>query len=1124
MQVTRMANKQAGWIGIMFISILLGSCGKEVKTPAAFRVLSAERTGLKFANTLTSTDSFNLFKYMYFYNGAGVGAGDFNNDGLTDLFFASNQGRNALYLNQGGLKFKEVTAQSGIPDDHAWSTGVSIVDINNDGLLDIYVSRVGHYMVLNSKNQFLICQGVGKDGTPIYKDQAAELGLDFSGFGTQAAFLDYDLDGDLDVFLLSHSIHESGNFSPRSNFISGSLAPTGNRFYRNDKGRFTDVTKETHINSTPIGYGLGIAVSDINLDGYPDVYVGNDFHENDYLYINQRNGSFSDVSDSVLMHTSRYTMGVDIADASNDGLPDILTVDMLPFDAQILKRSPGEDSYDIFNLKLSYGYSHQYSRNALQYNRGSNDFSEIGMYAGVGATDWSWSPLLMDFDNDRYKDIFISNGIPKRLNDIDYINYISDQSLQKQIRDNNIDERDKTLIDRFPHIKIPNKFYSNKGSMRFSELGPAIENDKETYSNGAVYADFDNDGDLDVVVNNIDESALVYENLSNGDSSRRAYASLRLQGASMNVNALGAKVIVYSGDSLEMYEKSPVRGFLSSANTPVHVGLEGTPVDSVVVVWPDNTRQLVREAIKNRTVTIAYRKGLPAFDYRSLTDIRKKQKVFVSNIAKDLGVHFIHQENTFPEFDREALMPHMVSTEGPALAIADIDGDGREDLFFGAAKSKKSEVYIQQSSGGFQKLAQPALDADSVYEDVDALFADVNGDRRADLVVASGGNEYYGRDEHLLPRVYINDGKGTFYRKKDAIKDLYQTTGCLAAADFNGDGFIDLFVGGRAVPWEYGKLPYSALLMNDGKGNLSDVTKRFSEELAKAGFVTDAFWEDMDGDQRKDLVVCSEWGTIDIYFNKAAGFKKKVACARRGWWNVIFPADINKDGKIDIVAGNLGLNTRLKASPRHPVRMYYNDFDDNGKKEQVVTYYINDKETVFASKAEIERQLPAMRKKYLYARDFANASLEELFSREKLESSAVYVADYFSSSMLINKGNAAFDIKELPWQAQLTPIRDGVELDVNRDGFKDVLLVGNYYGYSVEMGRSDAGFSSLLVNNRKGAYLFNELGGKPIKGEARKIRKLFVGDRECFVIARNSDSAMVIELKQDSSRGHITGQ
>ncbi|HKG68501.1 MAG TPA: VCBS repeat-containing protein, partial [Segetibacter sp.] len=788
-----------------------------------FEVLESEQTGLAFTNHLSSTDSFNLFKYMYFYNGAGIGAGDFNNDGKIDLFFSSNQGNNTLYLNKGKLQFKDVSAEAKIPKERAWNTGVSVVDINNDGLLDMYVCRVGNYEILKSRNQLLICQGIDKNGIPYYADKAHEYGVDFSGFSTQAAFFDYDLDGDLDMFLLNHSVHQNGSFRPRKDFIGTYSELSGDRMYRNDGKYFKDVTHESKINSSVISYGLGIVVADINLDGFPDLYIGNDFHENDYLYINQKDGTFKEDLNDQVMHTSKFTMGVDAADATNDGYPEIISVDMLPADPYTLKRSLGENEYDIFTTKIREGYNYQYTRNNLQLNGRNGMFSETGLYAGIAATDWSWSPLWMDFDNDGLKDLFISNGIPKRMNDIDYINFISDQEIQQKLADNKIDPNDATLINKFPKIKIANKFFKNNGELMFRDIAPQIGDDKPTYSNGAAYADFDNDGDLDVVVNNIDEPALLYKNQYNNLNNKKSL-EIKLNGPAKNIHAVGSKIVVFANNGIRMYEKYPVHGFQSSMEIPLQIGLDKTIIDSIFLIWPDNTFQPVMLSKDTTPVTISYRENLPFFDYKKITDFHKPESFPVKDITADVDFKYQHIENSFTEFDREPLIPHMLSTEGPALAVADINHDGLEDVFIGSSKLYKSAVFLQDNHSKFIKCETTALDNDSTWEDVDACWTDVNNDGNPDLVIASGGNEYYGQDKYLMPRIYLNDGKAHFTPVPDAFDHIYITASCVLPCDFNGDGFMDLFIGGRTVPWNYGQVPRSYLLQNDKTGKFKDVT------------------------------------------------------------------------------------------------------------------------------------------------------------------------------------------------------------------------------------------------------------------------------------------------------------
>ena len=1105
-------KKNIQWLFAVLIAVLLTSCVKHKKiTDVLFQALTDEETGLNFTNKLTPTDQFNMFHYMYFYNGAGIGAGDFNNDGLIDLFFAANQGENKIFLNEGRLHFKEITKESKIPQDGGWSTGVSVVDINNDGLLDIYVCRVGQYESLQSKNQLLICQGIDKNGIPTYIDKAHEYGLDFSGFSTQAAFFDYDMDGDLDMFLLNHSVHQNGTFRPRNEFLGTYHQLSGDRIYRNDGNKFTDVSKETGINSSAIGYGLGIAIADINLDGYPDIYIGNDFHENDYLYINQKNGTFKEEGEQHFMHTSQFTMGVDVADVNNDAYPEIISVDMLPSDPYILKRSLGEDEYDIFNYKISAGYSHQYTRNNFQYNRRNGMFSEAGLYSGIAATDWSWAPLWVDFDNDGLKDLFISNGIPKRMNDIDYINFVSHTEVQQKIQQNDMKERDLALVNKFPEIKLANKFYHNNGDLSFTDEDSRVGNNELTFSNGAVYADLDDDGDLDIVVNNIDAPALLYEN-KKAQSGKKSSLRIDLKGPAQNINAIGARVIVYADSGIRTYEKFAVKGFMSSMETPLLIGLDKTKVDSIFLVWPDNTYQPVSFSTGQSSITLTYQKGLSLFDYGGITNHYKNPTRQVIDITKEANLEYLHRENRFQEFDREPLIPHMVSTEGPALAVADINHDGLEDVFIGSARNYKSAIFLQQPSGKFIKTMQPVLDNDSSYEDVDACWADVNNDGNVDLVIASGGNEFYGNDPHNTPRVYLNDGKADFTKLENAFDSLYLTASCVVPYDFNGDGYMDLFIGARAVPWEYGQVPQSYLLQNDGTGKFKNVSTNYANGLSNVGFVTHALWFDIDKDGDKDLLLSLEWGGIIAFINDKGKFTKKELTNKKGWWNFILPCDIDNDGDIDLIAGNLGLNSRLKASEKEPVHLYYNDFDGNGKKEQVLTYYLGRKEIPFANKAELEKQMPILKKKFLYAEDFAKASLRELFTSEKLNQAEVQTADYFANALLINNGNLQFETKALPAEAQLTQFKDAIEINANNDNLPDILLMGNYYENNIEMGRYDADYGTILINKGKGLFTCQTLNGLALKGQVRHIRKINISNEEAYILARNNDSAMVIKF------------
>ena len=1097
----------------IFLVMALISCRQEKGASSLFTVLGSEETGISFANRLKASQGFNMFNYMYFYNGAGLGAGDFNQDGLVDLFFAANQTGNALYLNKGNLQFTDITTKANIPRDGGWSTGVSVVDINHDGRLDIHICRVSSFQNLQGSNQLLINTG-NKNGMPQFADSAAAYGLDFSGFSTQAAFLDYDLDGDLDMYLMNHSIHHNGTFGERKKFLGTSHPLAGDRFYRNNGGKFEDITPEAGINNSAIGYGLGIAVSDINFDGYPDIYIGNDFHENDYLYINQRDGSFRDELPERILHTSQFSMGVDVADINNDGAPEIISMDMLPDDPYILKRSLGEDEYNLFQMKIQYGYNHQYARNNLQLNDGRGRFSETGLYSGVAATDWSWAPLWIDFDNDGNKDLFVSNGIPKRLNDIDYVNYVSNEEVQSKIREGKMDDREMNLIEKFPQIKLPNRFFLNKGDAVFSDVAALVENNPATYSNGTVYADLDNDGDLDIVVNNIDEPAMVYRNNTAEGKPGNRYLRLVLQGNDNNLNAIGATAIVYSGTEVQLYEKYPVRGFQSSMEIPIHIGLNGKTVDSLLLVWPDQSYQRISITDSSRELKLKYQSGLPLFNRQSLMEPAANRPL-ARDIAGESGLHWLHRENHFVEFNREPLVPRMLSAAGPALAVADINKDGLEDIFIGAARNSRSAIFIQQADGQFRQLEQPALALDSAYEDVDACWTDLNNDGHPDLVVVSGGNEFYGKDSLRQPRLYLNSGNGDLVKMQGAFEGVYLTGSTVAPADINGDGYTDLFIGAAAIPFEYGSIPESYLLVNNGKGVFSNRTTEFAPGLEKVGLVRHAEWADINGDKMAELILATEWNHVLVYEKKSGKYQQRSLGNGRGWWNTVQVFDADNDGDLDLLAGNLGLNSRLTADDKEPVRLYVGDFDGNGKKEQILTYFLHGRELPFANKAELEKQIPLLKKKFLYAEDFAKATLEDLFGAKALETASLQTADHFDSQLLLNDGRGNFTVHSLPWQAQLSTLNTAAFADVNGDGFTDILTGGNFYENNIQMGRNDADRGSVLINNGKGHFACQHLElSKPLAQVRRMAAIKTKAAGQTFVLARNNDSLLLINMNR----------
>jgi enediyne biosynthesis protein E4 len=1110
----------------IFLSIFLSCKDKETTT---FELLDSEQIGLTFSNDLKATKDLNIFNYMYFYNGGGVGSGDFNNDGFMDLYFTSNQHENRIFLNKGnknnaGIGFEDVTdksfknSQKGAGE---WSNGVSVVDINQDGKLDIYVSQVGGFESLKAHNLLYICQEITKEGIPIYAEKSKEYGLDLVGFGTQAVFFDDDLDGDLDMFQLNHSVHQNGTFGAK-NLFEGTFHPlAGDRFFENQDGKYIEITRTAGINSSALGYGLGIGVGDVNFDGYPDIYIGNDFHENDYLYINQKGNlpRFKDEMTNAIKHTSQFSMGIDVADINNDIFPEIVSLDMLPFDREILKRSEGEDSYSIFQYKLKQGYNNQFSRNNLQLNNGDGTFSEIGMFSGIHATDWSWSPLFVDFDNDGRKDLFISNGIPKRMNDTDYINFVSSDEVQRRISEKTFDESDISLIDKLPEIKIPNKFFINTPDLKFKDAENQILNNQNSYSNGALYADLDNDGDLDIVTNNINQKAFVYENKANEYAPQNAHVRLNLKGSEKNLNAIGAKVLIFKkNNELISYEKFPVRAFQASAEGALNIGLGNqADIDSAYLIWTDRTYQKIDLKNAKNALSVIYQKGLPIFDFEKFYQINSQNATF-TDIAKDLNLSVTHEENDFPEFEREALIPHKMSSEGPALAVADINHDGLEDFFVGSTKTSMPHLYLQNSSGKFKEMPQTAFKTDSVYEEVDAIWVDINGDTHLDLAIAEGGNEYFGKSNYLFPRVYLNDGKGNLSIKENAFDNIFISASSISTTDFNKDGKMDLFISGRSVPYAYGKIPQSYLFQNDGTGKFTDVTDRYSADLKNIGFVKNALWQDLDKDGDQDLLLALEWDGICEMENQQGKLVKKMLTTDKGWWNFTFPFDFDNDGDLDILAGNLGLNSRMKVSPEEPLRMYVSDFDENGTTDQLMTYYLGGTEILFPNKLETQKQFPFTKKKFLLAKDFAKASIGDIVGGSQLDKATIFEANNFSNSILVNDGKGNFELKSLPMKAQYSPFYASEIIDVNGDKLPDVLMGGNLYDCNVEMGRYDANYGTVLINKGKCQFEVTKLNGLKINGQVKRIRKIKVGNKDVLLIARNNDKLMAVVSAFKTSR------
>lgn len=1095
---------------LLFILLLVFSCkqSKEGNNPL-FTLLSPDSTNVHFVNQLTETEDFNIIEYLYFNNGAGVAAGDINNDGLVDLYFTSNQNPGKLYLNKGNLRFEDITKSAGVEGQGDWKTGVTLADVNGDGLLDIYVCQVGKYKVIHGRNQLFINQG---DLT--FKEEARDYGLDFCGFSTQAAFFDYDLDGDLDMYLLNHSVHSSRSYGPVSLRLEhDSLA--GDRLYRNDELRgkrfFNDITDQAGIYNSQIGYGLGVNISDINNDGWPDIYISNDFHETDYLYINNRNGTFTNRFADYIQHTCRSSMGNDIADFNNDGQLDIMVLDMLPEEEKIRKQSGGEDDEDVYNIKLEYGYGYQFVRNNLQLNLGGGMFSEIGRLSGVYSTDWSWAPLFCDVDNDGFKDLFITNGIYRRANDLDYIKFMTKNEFFET--EENKNTPDSVLYNKMPLYPYFNYMYRNNGDLTFTNKAKEWGFTTRTYSNGSAYADLDNDGDLDLVTNNINDPACIYRNNASTVGNNH-FLSLSLKGKDLNSHAVGARVTLYLNGQEQVNEYFPTRGFMSASSGELHFGLgQVRTIDSLVVRWPGLSEQVVRNVEADQRMTLNAENA----DIRILkTNYNDTLDRLVARRILN-GLDFRHVEDQFENFRHEQLVPHTMFAEGPAIAVADFNGDGLEDIFTGGAKDQLSVFYMQQSDGSFSEKTSPVLIKDLYCEDVDAAAFDADGDGDNDLYIVRGGSEVSPGNPLLNDRLLLNDGHGEFSERDKSLPLAAYNGSCVAPCDYDKDGDIDLFVGTRSVPGAYGLSPKQLLLENDGHGNFSDVTEKRMKRLNKIGMVTDACWIDYDNDGDNDLIIVGEWMKVSVLNNNNGTFTNATRPAglqeTSGWWNCIHACDIDSDGDVDLIGGNIGLNSILRASPREPVNMYVNDFDSNGTLDQIICQYQDGISYPVASLDELSKQMPGIEKKFPNYSDFGGKTAVEIFGRRAINGGIKKDAVLFASCLFVNNGDGTFGIKKLPPEAQVSPVRDILTDDFNKDGKTDIALVGNDYTAKPSYGRQDASYGWILLNSNDHGFktLMPIASGFKVNGDARKILTAEILGKQFILVGINNNDLQVFE-------------
>ena len=1075
---------------------------------SVFVSLKKNKTQINFQNNLTSTADLNILNYLYYYNGAGVAAADFNNDGLADLYFTGNQTEDKLFLNLGGLQFKDITKEAHINNPLPWTTGVTIVDINNDGFLDIYICKVGKHNSITGKNLLYLNQGLDKNGIPVFKESASLFGLDIVSLATQAVFFDYDKDGDLDFFLMNHSLNSNSNYG--KGVVRRQVDEmSGDKLYENIQGTYVDVSTQSGIFQGKIGYGLGVSIGDVTNDGYPDIYVGNDFFENDYLYINQKNKTFSEViskDKTTLGHTTHYSMGNAIADLNNDSQLDIVSLDMLPENLTTYKTSGLEFPYQTYQYYLKNGYAPQFMQNTLHYNNGNGTFSETAYLSGIAATEWSWSPIVADYDNDGFKDLYITNGILGATNDMDYINFISNEKIQKQLATEK-SQRNLELSKQIPQKKVKNYFYKNNQDKTFKNVTSTWASHGDSYSNGGTSVDLDNDGDLDLVINNINEDAFVLENTLD-QNSQNSYLKIKFKGNSTNIFGIGTTVKAYYQNKVIVEENYTTKGYLSSVEPKIHLGLgDAKVIDSLEIIWSTNAHETLRDIKPNQEIVVYYKNALKNYSYKVLG----KQPSFFVN--KDSIVDFKHKDLQSLEFNRDQIIPYASTNLGPHIAVSDINNDGLEDFFIGGGKSQSSQLFIQNKKGKFTSEQSDTFKNDAIHEDVSAVLFDANGDNFKDLLVVSGGNEFK-KGAPLQPKLYINY-KGKFKRDTVQFKNTETNASKVSAIDIDNDGDMDISILSNMVPWQFGKTPTQYIFENDGQGKFKDVTLNFGIDFKESGNVTDIVWVDLNEDNFLDAIVVGYWMPIKVFMNDGKKLTlQKITQLQKtnGWWNSIKANDFDKDGDIDFIVGNWGLNTRLKATPNEPITLYSNDFDDNGTIDPVITHFYQKQETPFASKDELVKQIPFLNKKYLSYKDFANASFTDLLPKEKIYEAYKKQIFELGSCYFENLGNTTFKKHQLPFMAQISSVNDIAIDDYNNDGFMDVFLVGNNYNINTQLGKLDASHGIILLNNKIGFFDESLDQDFDISGEARNIEKLLINNEMFYVISINNDSPIFIKL------------